>query len=939
MPPCIQNRTAGRRLTGALVSAVLAMAVAPVVHGRTAPPDANRWTFEALEDATYRIDVRIGSYKLVNRPGQPLVLACDIPGAETILDEDGSPAPRYVRIFELPAGRSAEVGNVVLSSSRLDAMSAGAPVWADAAGAAVAPVEASIGRMGGRVFLRIVVSPFRYDPASRTLTVDDRITASIRVGEDPPPRPAAVAPPAQFLDLPASCAVCPVAMPVSVEEGMGGDPEDFAVRRSVTNEVAWKITVSGPGLFRLHGHELEAAGIPASHRDVSRLRIVARDRVIPVWASTSGPMQSNDWIQFYGAAVESAHATNNIYWLATGAPSPAPTPLNGATNGAAPVVTSFWHTVTFAPKQDFAEDYLPTDNTFDHWFAYSIWGGFQSNVVLATPNPVRTGDVHLAYVLYNDRGSFGDDSPTHQMTLSMSAQVLETRISTGQVRVAGSVAASPQLLGSMITTVRVAQAKLGDDPNNFGDAYLQSLQLCYRRQLVGSALPLYFSAPASTASTLRVTSVPTNALWLLDVSDPFNPREVAGVSAIPSGGSFTVSFASTGGCFALFGPSQVRPVTGIERVRFRGLGDTSRQADYLVIAPESFRAPVYRLLRHRYRNGLAVQVATPSDVYHEFGYGLPGPAALRQYIGYAYHHYAGNAPSNVLLVGNGSYDPLNALGTSEPDILPVRMEPAAFRRTASDQWFVTVDGSDLLPDLRLGRVPATNALEVTRFVNKLIAYETASPASGWIQSALLVADKTDFRGDYKGFSEANTRAHLIANGFDELFGILTAYVDDINPVSGVRTAINQEIDVGIQLVNYMGHGGLNTWSDQVPGGVWGSTDAVLRANSVYPVFSVFTCRSGAFHEPARDSLVEAIVLSAGCGTACIGPTALSVQTFAEKIADGYFEGMGPSGAATLGEALAAGFLKLWLFNDAVSELRTYTIFGDPAQRLWGGAAP
>lgn len=882
---------------------------------------ANRIAIEKSGDGCYALRASVADYLV-----QKDALVCELEGALRVDPVEADELPGFVVMFEVPSGRSAVIEDLSLQS-RSEQLAA-TRVWKSLLDE---PLTVDFARMGGRAFMRVEFHPFYADPQSGALTVYQSVSATLRVLESDPARPRLknVVKSSSSGNYPFDLA-CPPRMPVGVSAGDGA-PGDYAAHRSVTNDVAWKILVSQPGLYRITGEVLSQAGVPAAFRDASQLRISVRDQVVPVWRSTSGVMQSNDWIMFYGAAVDSVTTTQNVYWLSTGTPSPAPTIVNVPTSSVAPVVTATWSMVEFAPDAFYRSAYNPLEDAYDHWFALEVRGNSTSNIPFATPNPVGTG---LAYVAYTLHGvNFATNNPDHRSEFKVGTAWVATNTYDDEIRVTGTSSVPASVL-SLVTTVAVRQVQLpGVSQPDYGNAYVESLRLYYQRQLVVSNTPYFFSGPA-TSATLRIKGVPTNPFWLLDVSDPAQALELGGYTLQTNAGSRILSFTDqTGGgnCYALLSSSTIYTVSSMELVRFRNLSEAGRQADYLALAPTAFRTPVYRLLKHRHKNGLSVQVATPDDVYNEFSYGVVDAVALRHYVGFAYHHYVSPKPAYALFVGTGSYDPLNTLGKGDVDIIPTRIAGAFKSRTATEQWFVTVDGSDLLPDLALGRITATNVAEVTRAVGKIIAFETASTNGPWYETALLVADNTD---NFKSFTATNTKVHLEAGGF-ESFNIGTAYLDDTAAAS-IRLSIQTYLNSGGHLLHYMGHGSVGKWAQE---DLWNRTNAIVMANTNYPIVMVFSCQVGAFHEPGDPCLADAIVLSAGAGSGCVAPSALSVQLYAQKLADGFYEALAEDRVPRLGDALQAGLLKLYHFNPNVSELKTYVIIGDPAQLIWGGAIP
>ncbi len=888
--------------------------------------EAGRFDVVPISANAYRVEFQLEELSATG------LTRYDIRDAQRVgRDAEGRPAA-FVRVLEMDAGRSVRIEGVTTRSRSVFRRDPPIMYPSDHA-----PIVASLARMGRRVFVRIEVRPLQPDPASKGWLLHDRVTAVIRVlDSDPAPSGAAeIHSPAPLAEED-GCAVCPPPVTLGVSAGSGGTPAEFMPHRSVTNDVAWKIRISEPGLYRITGADLEAAGVPSEFRDASQLRLASRDKTIPVWRSTEGAMSANDYLLFYGAAVRASATTQNVYWLSIGAPSPAFDTISVAPANGWPLVTSAWHRVDYAPKDFYRANYQPLVDSFDHWFAMEVHGGTTSDIAFATPHPVQSGEAHVAYALHGLSSTQSVD-PDHRSVLQVGGIHAETRDYNGEVRIVGTSSVPATAISPGATTVSVEQVVLSGVHSHSASAYIEWLALCYQRQLVASDLPFHIRTP-DEPSHLYAQSIPTNSVWVLDVSNPLHPLRLTESDVTGSAGDWSLEFeyASPGACVAIFDVSNPLDPLSIDLVHFRNLSDTSRQADYLVVTPGLFREPVYQLLKHRYKNDLSVQVATIEDVYNEFSYGLVDPVAVRQYFGYAYHHYQKDEPRYALLVGSGSYDPLNNLGASATNHIPIRLGPAPWRRTAHEQWFATIDGADWLPDIAVGRIPAYTADEVSNAVAKIVAFEVAATNAAWRETALLVADASSSEFPFKHFTETNTMMHLQNGDFDPVFGIGTAFRDDLNNENQVRSIIEDWLNSGVHFINFMGHGGLRQWSSPH---FWHNNDALAASNTVYPFVSVFTCQNGLFFDPTDTSLVATMLLGEGGASGMLAPSALSVQLFSEHLADGFFEALAVDRVERAGDAMLEGFLRLWSFNPNVAELRFYALFGDPAQHLWGGAQP
>ncbi len=891
--------------------------------------NAGRLDVVPLSDGSYRVEFRLDEVSAAD------LTKAHVQDARRIDREWEGRPPAFVRVLELDSGRFVRIEQLSTRSRATFHRGVPAVCLSDHA-----PMGATLARMGRRVFVRLEVRPLQPDPETGGWRVHDRMTAVVRVSESAPVSAKDVPERLSVLLLSEgeSCSVCPPPASLGVSEGSGGTPAEFKPHRSVTNDIAWKIRISEPGLYRITGAGLEAAGMPEAYRDTTQLRLASRDQTIPMWRSTEGAMSADDYLLFYGAAMRAPATTQNVYWLSIDAPSPAFDAVSVAPTNGWPLVTSAWHRVDYAPKNFYRAQYNPLVDGYDHWFAMEVYGGTTSNIAFATPHPVQTGDVYLAYSVHGLNTTTNAD-PDHRSVFRVGGVHAGTYEYDGQVNITGTSSVPATAVSPGTTTVSVEQQIPSGVPNPaFSSAYIEWLTLCYQRQLMASNLPFYIRAP-DEPSRLRVQKIPSNTVWLLDVSDPFQPLRLMESDITGSPEDWTLEFEyapPAAACLAIFDVSNPLDPLSIELVRFRNLSDASRQADYLVVTPELFREPVYRLLKHRYKNDLSVQVATIEDVYNEFSYGLVDPVAVRQYFGYAYHHYQKDEPRYALLVGSGTYDPLNNLGASATNHIPARLGPAPWRRTAHEQWFATIDGDDLLPDIALGRIPAYTVDEVSNAVRKIVAFETAATNAAWRETALLVADKVDGAHNFKAFTTNNTVIHLESGGFDPLFGIVTAFRDDLPEAAQVRNIIQVELNRGVHYINYMGHGGLRQWSSPH---FWHNDDALAATNTVYPFVTVFTCQNGLFFDPTDTSLVAAMLLGGGGASGMLAPSALSVQIFSEQLADGFFEALAVDRVERAGDAMLEGFLRLWTHNANVAELRFYAIFGDPAQHLWGGAQP
>jgi hypothetical protein len=419
----------------------------------------------------------------------------------------------------------------------------------------------------------------------------------------------------------------------------------------------------------------------------------------------------------------------------------------------------------------------------------------------------------------------------------------------------------------------------------------------------------------------EVSGLATNeGVLVLDITDPAVPVRLLNGSMSGSPNAFTLRFRHVTAAphrYLVAEPWRTASPAGLHRVFFRDLSGAGQQADYLLVCPYPLRAGGYALLKHRAAGGLRVAVAPPRDIYNEFSYGIVDAAAIKQFFGYAFHHWPGPPPRYACLVGEGTYDPRNHLGGLPPVTIPTPYGSAGFVWAASDGWFTTVNGADTLPDLALGRIPVSSTGDLDRVVAKITAFEDADPP----RSAVLVADNVDGELDFKTATRDTIVPPLTAAGY----AISEQYLDDLS-ASTIRTAIRNKVNNGRHLLTFFGHGSDDSWCQE---DVWNTGNVAQLVNTQPTLVTVFSCNVGAFDDPAASCLGEAFMTHTAGAASCVAPTALSTQLYAEKLAAGFFAEF-TNTTTRLGDAMNAAFLNLWQFNPNVSELRTYVILGDPA---------
>ena len=401
-------------------------------------------------------------------------------------------------------------------------------------------------------------------------------------------------------------------------------------------------------------------------------------------------------------------------------------------------------------------------------------------------------------------------------------------------------------------------------------------------------------------------------------------------------------------------------------VRFTGprLRDAARHGDYLVITHPNFLNSARTLAAYRYHNVPEVEAAdtvvvTVNQIFDEFSWGITDPAAIRNFIAYAYNSWTANpatgcGPSYVVLIGDASWDFKNyyASGEGSKSFVPgyVGDGPCASYLTdvLSDTWYVSVNpaaGRDLC-DMYIGRFPVrTDDQARVMIEQKLIPYEQTPDYGPWRSRFALLADD-----QYAGCSGSGASLTHLADGIGWLHtqqtenlavGHIPPELDQLKlyaiaaPFSEgecVKRAMNDKVQAtindGVAALNYIGHG----WWDVL------GHEQYLRISDVPSLhngrrlltFIAASCAVGKFDEPNTEGISEVFVkMAAGGAIATFSATDLAFSvtnaSLDTTLLNDLFPGRTTRATRTFGAAAIGASLRR-------SNAEQYAVLGDPAIR-------
>jgi len=347
----------------------------------------------------------------------------------------------------------------------------------------------------------------------------------------------------------------------------------------------------------------------------------------------------------------------------------------------------------------------------------------------------------------------------------------------------------------------------------------------------------------------------------------------------------------------------VRPEPAPEKASPEPKLVTGNGADYLIIVHPNFEDEITPLADWKHQKGLKTKVVSTTSIASPIT-----DTAIKNYIKNAYDTWS-PAPTYVLLVGDSSYIPANYKS----------VHPYHGTKTATDLYYATTDGTDIFPDIFLGRFPCASGTECTRMVNKTLEMEKNPTTSSSFYNSVLVAayfqdqDDSDPADGYEArlFMETGL---AVRDYFSSLgYSVSTSFVaeNSITPrrynrnsllhtngalyatsptyltATAARTAVSTAVNNGVWLVQHRDHGGITGWGDPP----FGNTEVNALANSnKYPIVLTINCQTAWFDYSGGDCFSEAWLKKSTGGSHCvIGASRVSYSWWNDWMVHGFFE--------------------------------------------------
>jgi len=353
------------------------------------------------------------------------------------------------------------------------------------------------------------------------------------------------------------------------------------------------------------------------------------------------------------------------------------------------------------------------------------------------------------------------------------------------------------------------------------------------------------------------------------------------------------------------------------------LGTTGNSADAVIISSSSTDMLTVAQNWGTYRRSAAggsynVKVVDIDDIYDEFNYGIPSPAALRAFLTYANASWQ-TKPRYILLLGDATVDPRNYEGFGAFNEVPSRGVDFYDGESVSDEALTDFDGDGLV-EVPIGRIPMRTGAQLTTVLNKVTAYET--PAQQSFSRGALFAYDQNIGWDFATMSQL-LRSELPASMPADMIQRMTD--------GSSLQALNTSLTSGKFAVNYAGHGSSGVWGYSPPYFLTLADAAALNGQSS-SVYTMLTCLNGYFVRQNFDSLSEALLkVQNGGAVATWASTAETFPNIQQDMGRRFYHQLGSGTITRLGDLVKDAKTVVPFGSDDVRF--SWTLLGDPMLKV------
>lgn len=494
------------------------------------------------------------------------------------------------------------------------------------------------------------------------------------------------------------------------------------------------------------------------------------------------------------------------------------------------------------------------------------------------------------------------------------------------------------------------------DPTNIG--YLDFLSVQYRRKLnyVNSTIIFRESENISSDEIAEFqVEGNTSDLRAWEISDFMNSASIQ--TEIQNNKLTFIRPHDALYKYVVFKNSETLSPTAAGTLANQDLHSVSNVDMVIVVYPE-FMSAAQELANFHEADNINSYIVTQQSLFNEYSCGKKDPSALKHFLKMLYDNASteDEIPRYLLLLGDASYD---MRPESNTDLVLTYESFNSWDYIDSyltDDYFGLLDDDESdrpedLVDIGIGRFTVTSLQQANDIINKIKYYKkshtdnsnesiqdfNSTPYGDWRNLISFVADDED---SHIHLTHAEILSSKIETNYP-VFNIDKIYFDAYQQITTpggerypeVNKKIDERVEKGTLILNYIGHGGEVGWAHE----------RVLDVNTIVnwnnmnnmPLFMTATCEFSRFDDPGRTSAGEYCLLNPNGGAiALLSTTRLvfssSNLSLAKKFYDYVFADMNNPDYC-IGDVIM--LTKRASSVGSSTNHRNFSLLGDPALRL------
>ncbi len=335
--------------------------------------------------------------------------------------------------------------------------------------------------------------------------------------------------------------------------------------------------------------------------------------------------------------------------------------------------------------------------------------------------------------------------------------------------------------------------------------------------------------------------------------------------------------------------------------------------------------------------GHAVARIDYQDVFDEFNSGIRSAEAIKDFITYAYNNWSEPSPTHVVLLGEGIDDERDNSPYRKYALVPIKKTwTSQTGATASDGWYATIVGKDLVPDIAVARINAFTEQQVFDYATKADNYRNNPLTNRLWNSHLTISSGGKISDPDDVFAQQSER--LRRRNMPEDYRATRVYTSTqtvSNEYFGGTFNLKDAINSGTQYLHFIGHGGGRIWADY---NLFNFNDVATLNNQTYPIVVSLACYCSSFDTNGIASISEALVMQANKGAiATLGFSGLGYINQNETWGLAFTEAVFKHDFQTLGEAYQYTLARFFTTSSSLvgkyAQTNAAALLGDPLIKL------